>query len=197
MAQNLPVNLRVLIPAVENSTDGNSYRPGDVLKTRKGLTIEVGDTDAEGRIILADALAEASTENPELIVDFATLTGAARVALGPDLPAMFCNDERVANELLDSSRAAEDPLWRLPLWQPYKESLASKIADSNNISGSSFGGAIIAALFLEKFVEKNTPWVHIDTFAWNNGNKPGRPEGGEALGVRAVFELIRKRFDKR
>ena len=194
MNENLPVRLRVLIPAVENSTDGNSYRPGDVLKTRKGLTIEVGNTDAEGRIILCDAIAEACREKPELMIDFATLTGAARVALGPDLPAMFCNDEKVAAALLESAQKVEDPLWRLPLWQPYKSALDSKVADTNNVGGQA--GAITAALFLEKFVDDGIPWVHIDTFAWNPGSRPGRPEGGEALGMRASYELIKKKFGK-
>lgn len=196
MAQNLPVYLRVLIPAVENSTGGNSYRPGDIIKTRKGLSIEIGDTDAEGRLVLADALTEASSENPALIIDFATLTGAARVALGPELPAVFSNDDKLANELVETAMAVEDPLWRLPLWQPYKDMLGSKVADSNNV-GSGTAGAIIAALFLEKFVGNNIPWVHIDTFAWNNGSRPGRPEGGEALGMRASFELIKKRFGRK
>jgi len=196
MSQNLPVYLRVLIPAVENSTGGASYRPSDIIQTRKGLSIEIGDTDAEGRLILADALTEASSENPELIIDFATLTGAARVALGPELPAMFSNNDKIAHELVEAAMAVEDPLWRLPLWQPYKDNLNSKIADSNNIGGS-MAGAIVAALFLEKFVGKDIPWVHIDTFSWNNSSKPGRPEGGEALGMRAGFELIRKRFGKK
>ena len=195
MSQNLPVYLRVLIPAVENATDGASYRPGDIIRTRKGLSIEIGDTDAEGRLVLADALAEASGEKPALIIDFATLTGAARVALGPELPAMFSNNDKIAQELAEAAMAVEDPLWRLPLWQPYKDNLNSKIADSNNIGGS-FAGAITAALFLEKFVGEGLPWVHIDTYAWNNGSRPGRPEGGEALGMRAAFELIRKRFGK-
>lgn len=195
MAQKLPVQLRVLIPAVENSTDGHSYRPGDIIHTRKGLTVEVGDTDAEGRIVLADALAEASTENPALIVDFATLTGAARVALGPDLPAMFCNDDDTAYDLLKAATSCEDPLWRLPLWQPYKDMLKSKVADTNNIGGS-HAGAITAALFMEKFVGKDIPWVHIDTFAWNPSSKPGKPEGGEALGMRAVFAFIQQKFGK-
>jgi leucyl aminopeptidase len=196
MAQNLPVCLRVLIPAVENSTGGNSYRPSDIIKTRKGISVEVGDTDAEGRIILADALAEASAGKPALIIDFATLTGAARVALGPDLPALFSNDDKLANALLESSAAVEDPLWRLPLWQPYKEMLSSKIADTNNISGGGHAGAITAALFLEKFVDKGISWVHIDTFAWNPSSRPGRPEGGEALGMRSCYQLIKKRFGK-
>ncbi len=195
MAQKLPVQLRVLIPAVENSTDGHSYRPGDIIHTRKGLTVEVGDTDAEGRIVLADALAEASSEEPALIVDFATLTGAARVALGPDLPAMFCNDDDTAYDLLKAATSCEDPLWRLPLWQPYKDMLKSKVADTNNIGGS-HAGAITAALFMEKFVGKDIPWVHIDTFAWNPSSKSGKPEGGEALGMRAVFAFIQKKFGK-
>lgn len=196
IAANLPVRLRVLIPAVENSVDGDSFRPSDIIKTRKGLSVEVGDTDAEGRLILCDALAEACNDKPELVVDFATLTGAARVALGPDLPAMFSNDKAVARELLDCSETVQDPLWQLPLWQPYKEWLSSKIADTNNIGGS-YAGAITAALYLEKFVEKDVPWVHIDTFAWNPSSKPGRPEGGEALGMRAVYELLSNRYGKK
>lgn len=196
MAANLPVQLRVLIPAVENSVDGNSFRPSDVIKTRKGLSVEVGDTDAEGRLILCDALYEGSTEKPKVIIDFATLTGAARVALGPDLPAMFSNDDGVAQKLLDSAKRVQDPLWQLPLWQPYKEWLGSKIADTGNIGGS-YAGAITAALYLEKFVEKGVPWVHIDTFAWNASTRPGRPEGGEALGMRAVFEYIRSSVVKK
>lgn len=188
------MRLRVLIPAVENSTDGDSYRPGDVIPTRKGLTIEVGNTDAEGRIILCDAIAEACKEKPDLMIDFATLTGAARVALGPDLPAMFCNDEKIAAALLESGIKTEDPMWRLPLWQPYKSALDSKIADTNNIGGQA--GCITAALFLEKFVDAGIPWVHIDTFAWNPGSRPGKPEGGEALGMRASYDLIKKKFGK-
>jgi len=193
MSENLPVRLRVLIPAVENSMDGNSFRPSDVIKTRKGLTVEVGDTDAEGRLILCDALAEACSEKPDLLIDFATLTGAARVALGPDLPAMFSNNKQTARDLLDASERVQDPLWELPLWQPYKDWLNSKIADTNNIGGS-FAGAITAALYLEKFVDKEVPWVHIDTYAWNPSTKPGKPEGGEALGMRATFDLIKSKF---
>jgi leucyl aminopeptidase len=195
MSENLPVRLRVLIPAVENSMDGNSFRPSDVIKTRKGLSVEVGDTDAEGRLVLCDALAEACSEKPDLLIDFATLTGAARVALGPDLPAMFSNDKNVARDLLDSAEKTQDPLWQLPLWQPYKEMLNSKIADTNNVGGS-YAGAITAALYLEKFVDKEVPWVHIDTFAWNPGSKPGKPEGGEALGLRATYDLIKNKFGK-
>lgn len=196
MAAELPVRLRVLIPAVENSMDGNSFRPSDVIRTRKGISVEIGDTDAEGRLVLCDALAEACSEKPELLIDFATLTGAARVALGPDLPAVFCNDKKTALALLDSAEKVQDPLWQLPLWQPYREMLNSKVADINNVGGS-FAGAITAALYLEKFVDKEIPWVHIDTYAWNPSSKPGRPEGGEALGMRAVYELIRNRFGKK
>lgn len=192
MAANLPVDLRVLIPAVENSVDGHSFRTGDVIKTRQGMTVEIGNTDAEGRLILCDALTEACADKPDLVIDFATLTGAARVALGPDLPAMFCNDDTLAHDLLLAAQAVEDPLWRLPLWQPYKEQLASKIADTNHIGGQA--GAITAALFLEKFITDKTNWVHIDTFAWNSGARPGRPDGGEALGMRASFELIQRRY---
>lgn len=192
MAANLPVDLRVLIPAVENSVDGNSFRTSDIIKTRNGMTVEIGNTDAEGRLILCDALTEACADKPDLIIDFATLTGAARVALGPDLPAMFCNDDSVANDLLAAAQKVDDPLWRLPLWQPYKDALASKIADTNHIGGQA--GAITAALFLEKFITAGTPWVHIDTFAWNAGSRPGRPEGGEALGMRAAFAMIQQRY---
>ncbi|MDF3025373.1 MAG: pepA [Alphaproteobacteria bacterium] len=193
MAENLPVRLRVLIAAVENSVDGDSFRPSDVIQTRKGLSVEVGDTDAEGRIILCDALAEACTEKPDLLVNFATLTGAARVALGPDLPALFSNDDTLASDLLAQSRKTQDPLWQLPLWQPYKGWLDSKIADTNTIGGS-FGGAIVAALYLDKFVDKDVSWAHIDTFAWNASNRPGRPEGGEALGIRAVYAHIAQKY---
>ncbi|MDI1227455.1 MAG: leucyl aminopeptidase family protein [bacterium] len=193
MAEKLPVRLRVLIAAVENSVDGDSFRPSDVIQTRKGLSVEVGDTDAEGRIILCDALAEACTEKPDLLVNFATLTGAARVALGPDLPALFSNDDDLAADLMAASKQTQDPLWHLPLWQPYKGWLDSKIADTNTIGGS-FGGAIVAALYLDKFVDKDVSWAHIDTFAWNASNRPGRPEGGEALGIRAVYAHIAQKF---
>lgn len=197
MAAKLPVRLRVLIPAVENSISGNAFRPGDVIKTRKGLSVEIGNTDAEGRVILGDALTEACREKPALVIDFATLTGAARVALGPELPAMFSNNDKLANDLLEASRKAEDPMWRLPLWEPYYDMLGSKIADINNAGAGGMGGAITAALYLQKFVDAETPWVHIDTYAWNNGAKPGRPDGGEALGMRAAYGLIQKRFGKR
>ncbi len=190
MAAKLPVRLRVLIPAVENSVSGNAMRPLDVLRTRKGITVEVGNTDAEGRLVLCDALAEADRERPDLLVDFATLTGAARVALGTDLPALFCNDDGVADRLLGHGRAEADPLWRLPLHAPYRRLLDSKVADINNISDGPYAGAITAGLYLAEFVSPRTPWVHIDVMGWNVAAKPGRPEGGEAMGVRAVYALI-------
>jgi len=190
MAARLPIRLRVLVPAVENSVSGNAYRPLDVLQTRKGLTVEVGNTDAEGRLILSDALAEASAEKPALMIDFATLTGAARVALGTDLPAMFCNDDATAEALLRHGLAEDDPLWRLPLHKGYRGQLDSPVADINNVSEGGYGGAITAALFLQEFVEPGFPWVHIDLMAWNLANRPGRPKGGEAMGLRAVYALI-------
>ncbi len=194
MAAKLPVRLRVLIPAVENSVSANAMRPGDVLDTRKGLTIEVGNTDAEGRVILADALFEATTEKPEVIVDFATLTGAARIALGTDLPALFVNDDTLANQLLGASERAEDPLWRMPLWPGYRKHVRGKIAHLTNSPAGRYGGAITAALFLEHFVEDEIAWAHIDVMAWNLSASPGRPEGGEAMGMRAVFEGLKARF---
>lgn len=190
MAAKLPVRLRVLIPAVENSVAGNAMRPLDVLRTRKGLTVEVGNTDAEGRLVLCDALAEADRERPDLLVDFATLTGAARVALGTELPALFCNDDAVADRLLGHGRAEADPVWRLPLHAPYRRLLNSKVADINNISDGPYGGAITAALYLAEFITPRTPWVHLDVMGWNVSAKPGRPEGGEAMGIRAVYALI-------
>ena len=193
MAAKLPLRLRVLVPAVENSVSGNALRPLDVIATRKGLTVEVGNTDAEGRLVLADALSEADGEDPGLIVDFATLTGAARVALGPSLPAMFCNDDAAAAAMLRHAVAEGDPLWRLPLHRPYRANLDSKVADLNNISGDAFAGAIVAALFMAEFVRSTTPWVHFDIMAWNTKAAPGRPEGGEAMGLRAAFAMIAER----
>ena len=190
MAEKLPLRLRVLIPAVENAVAGNAFRPLDVLQTRKGLTVEVGNTDAEGRLVLCDALAEADSEKPEMLIDFATLTGAARVALGPDLPAMFCNDDKLAGVILRQGAAEGDPLWRLPLFKGYRQGLDSKVADLNNISNSPYGGAITAALFLEQFVSPATRWAHFDVMAWNVVGRPGRPEGGEAMGLRAVYAAI-------
>ena len=190
MAAGLRLRLRVLVPAVENSVSGDAFRPLDVLKTRQGMTVEVGNTDAEGRLVLCDALAEAAREKPGLVVDFATLTGAARVALGAELPAMFCNDDKTAEALLRHGTAQQDPVWRLPLHRPYRRQLDSKVADINNISSGAYGGAITAALFLQEFVGAKTPWVHLDIMAWNTAAKPGRPEGGEAMGLRAVYALI-------
>jgi leucyl aminopeptidase len=192
MKLNLPVRLRVLVPAVENSIAGNAMHPLDILKTRKGITVEVGNTDAEGRLVLGDALWEASQEQPRLLVDFATLTGAARVALGTELPALFCSDDATAEQLRQSGLQVDDPLWPMPLHEPYRSLLDSKIADISNISNGSYGGAITAALFLREFVLPGIPWVHIDVMAWNLRSLPGRPEGGEAMGVRAVTELIRQ-----
>jgi leucyl aminopeptidase len=193
MAANLRVRLRVLVPAVENSVSGDAFRPLDILPTRKGLTVEIGNTDAEGRLILCDALAEADREKPDLIVDCATLTGAARVALGPELPALFCNDDATADALLRHGLAERDPLWRLPLHAGYRRQLDSKIADLNNAPDWPFAGAIIGALFLAEFVDAATPWVHIDMMAWNTAGRPGRPEGGEATGLRALYAMIAER----
>jgi leucyl aminopeptidase len=194
MMAGLPVRLRVLVPAVENVVSGDAFKPLDVLKTRKGLTVEVGNTDAEGRLILCDALAEADSEKPELLIDFATLTGAARVALGPDLPALMSNNDALANDLTEAGTAVDDPMWRLPLWAPYRKGLDSKVADINNVTTNGFAGAITAGLFLQEFVSKETPWAHLDTYAWNGSARPGRPEGGEALGLRAAYAVIAKRF---
>jgi len=194
MRAKLPVRLRVLIPAAENSIAGNAFRPGDVLRTRKGLFVEIGNTDAEGRLVLGDALARACEEQPVLVLDFATLTGAARVALGPDLPALFANDEALAGDIAATADAVADPLWRLPLWQPYNDMLKSDVADINNAPGGGFAGTITAALFLERFVSPSIPWAHLDTFAWRPTAKPGRPKGGDALGLRAAWELLRRRF---
>jgi leucyl aminopeptidase len=190
MDAKLPVRLRVLVPAVENLVAGNAYKPLDIIKTFKGLTVEIGNTDAEGRLILCDALAEGDLEKPDLMIDFATLTGAARVALGTDLPALFANDDDVAEQLLAAGRAVDDPLWRLPLYRPYAKGLESKLADLNNVSSSGQGGAISAALFLQAFVSERTPWVHIDLMASNGAHRPGRPVGGEAMGLRAVYAMI-------
>jgi leucyl aminopeptidase len=194
MSAGLPVRLRVLVPAVENAVAGNAYRPGDVLTSRQGITIEIDNTDAEGRIVLCDALTEAAAESPEIIVDFATLTGAARVALGTDLPAMFCNRDDVANALAESAERVHDPLWRMPLHRPYRELIDSRIADIANSSGAPYGGAITAALFLQDFVPAETPWVHFDLMAWNLRARPGRPEGGEAMGLRALLDYLGTRY---
>ncbi|MGX5842269.1 leucyl aminopeptidase family protein [Mesorhizobium sp. ArgA1] len=194
MAAGLKVRLRVLIPAVENSIAGNAFRPGDVLVSRKGITVEIGNTDAEGRLVLADALALADDEEPDLLIDMATLTGAARVALGPDLPPFYTGDETLASELAAASVAVEDPLWRMPLWRPYDAKLASKIADINNVTTDGFAGSVTAALFLKRFVERTAGWAHFDIFAWNPSDRPHGPAGGEAQGIRALERVISKRF---
>ncbi|ESX59451.1 MULTISPECIES: leucyl aminopeptidase family protein [unclassified Mesorhizobium] len=194
MAAGLKIRLRVLIPAVENSIAGNAFRPGDVLTSRKGLTVEIGNTDAEGRLVLADALALADDEEPELLIDMATLTGAARVALGPDLPPFYTGDEALASELAAASVAVEDPLWRMPLWRPYDGRLASKIADINNVTTDGFAGSVTAALFLKRFVERTTGWAHFDIFAWNPSDRPYGPAGGEAQGIRALERVISRRY---
>lgn len=194
MACRLPVRLHLLIPAVENAVSGAAYRPGDVLRSRSGVSVEIGNTDAEGRLILADALAHAGEDKPALIVDLATLTGAARTALGPDLPALFANDEALAADLLAAGTAIDDPLWRLPLWGPYEELIASDVADIANAGDSPFAGAVTAALFLQKFVPAGTPWAHIDTYAWRPAAKPGRPKGGDALGMRALWAMLQRRY---
>jgi len=194
MQHKLPVRLKLLIPAVENSVSGNAYRPGDIIPSRKGLSIEIGNTDAEGRVVLADALAFACEALPDLVIDFATLTGAARIALGADLPPLFSNRDELAGNIQKAGDEVEDPLWTMPLYQPYRKQIESSIADLNNSGSTAFGGCITAALFLEHFVDSEIPWVHIDTFAWNQADRPGRPQGGEALGLRAVFRYLQTRY---
>jgi len=194
MGAGLKVRLQLLIPAVENAIAGNAFRPGDVLRSRKGLTVEIGNTDAEGRLVLADALALASEGEPDLIIDFATLTGAARVALGPDLPALFTREDATAEALAAAGKDSDDPVWRLPLHEPYAEWLKSDIADTNNAHGNAFAGSSVAALFLDKFVAEGIDWAHFDTFAWRPNGKPGRPKGGAALGLRASWRMLQRRF---
>ncbi len=194
MEAHLPVRLHLLIPAVENSVSADSFRPGDVLNSRKGLTVENTNTDAEGRLVLGDALTRACEDAPELLIDFATLTGAARVALGPDLPATFANDDALAADLLAAGVAEDDPLWRMPLWDGYDEMLKSDIADMVNAPDGGMAGAVTAALFLRRFVTPGTPWVHLDTFAWRTAAKPGRAKGGEAYGLRAAWRLLEDRY---
>jgi leucyl aminopeptidase len=196
IALALPVRLRLLIGAVENSVSGSSYRPGDVLRTRKGLTVEIGNTDAEGRLVLADLLAEADRERPALLIDCATLTGAARVALGPDLPALFTPDDDLALDLLTAGKTAFEPLWRLPLHGPYRELIDSPIADLNNSGKGSHAGAITAALFLERFVTDTPSWAHLDIYAWNAESRPGRSKGGEATGLRALLAALERRYPR-
>ncbi len=194
MAANLPVRLRVLLPIVENMVSGRAFRPMDVVPTRKGLTIEIGNTDAEGRVILADALALGAADKPMMMLDFATLTGAARVAVGADMPALFSNDDALAGELLAAGERCFDPMWRLPLHKGYEKMIRGKVADITNAPASSFGGAITAALFLQRFVEPGVSWAHFDLFGWNAAPSLGRPEGGEAFALRAIFDVIKRRF---
>lgn len=193
MARGLKVRLRVLIPAVENSISGKSFRPRDIYRSRKGITVEIGNTDAEGRLVLADALTLADDDKPEFIADFATLTGAARVALGPDVPPFFTDDDALADEMMNAGTAEQDPVWRLPLWRPYEAMLDSKTADINNVGTGGQGGAITAALFMRRFLEAKS-WLHLDIFAWNGASKPGRPEGGECMTARALYTLLCKRY---
>jgi leucyl aminopeptidase len=194
MDAGLRVRLRVLIPAVENAISAGSFRPGDVLTSRKGLTVEIGNTDAEGRLVLADALTLAGEEEPALLVDLATLTGAARVALGPDVVPIYTDDNALAEDLVRHGAAVADPLWRMPLWRPYATMLDSKVADINNAGQGAYAGSITAALFLSRFVPAGTPWLHADIFAWTPAAKPGKPEGGEAQAIRAIFALLTERF---
>jgi leucyl aminopeptidase len=193
MSVKIRARVRVLVPAVENAISGNAYRPGDVLATRKGLTVEVGNTDAEGRLVLCDALAFADAEHPDLVMDFATLTGAARVALGPELPALFGSDERMVHELARAGAAEHDPLWPMPLWAGYEDELASKIADLNNVAPGALAGAIFAALFLKRFVTES-PWLHVDLYAWNAKDRPGRCVGAEAQALRGAYRYLVERY---
>jgi len=192
MARKLPLRITLLVPAVENAVGPDAFRPGEVVATRTGVSVEIDNTDAEGRVILGDALAYAGEQSPDLLLDFATLTGAARIALGPDLPALFSNDDALAQAWLDAGAQARDPLWRMPLWRPYLRYLASKVADMAN-AGSRMAGSVTAALYLERFVPAGLPWAHLDTYAWNDSDRPGRPAGGEALGLRAAYGMLKAR----
>ena len=192
--EKLPIHLQLLIPTVENAVSGAAYRPGDIVKSRAGMFVEIDNTDAEGRLILADALTRAGEDKPELIIDFATLTGAARVALGPDLPAFFANNDELAAIAAQCAREIDDPLWRLPLWDPYDEMLKSDLADLANAANSPMAGSIVAAMFLKRFVPEGAIWAHLDTYAWRDAARPGRPKGGEALGLRAMFALLKRRY---
>ena len=193
MAQRLPVRLTLLVPAVENSIGPNAFRPGEVVATRKGISVEIDNTDAEGRMVLCDALAYAGEQSPDLILDFATLTGAARIALGPDLPALFANDDALADAWIAAGIQRRDPVWRMPLWRPYLRYLTSHVADLAN-AGSRMAGAVTAALYLERFVPAGQSWAHLDVYAWNDSDRPGRPAGGEALALRSAFELLKGRY---
>ena len=194
MTAQLNVRLRVLIPAVENSVAGNSFRPGDVLQSRKGLSVEIGNTDAEGRLVLADALDLADSERPDLLIDMATLTGAARVALGPDLPPFYTDDDELASDIARHSMTSNDPVWRLPFWDRYNEMFSTRIADINNTGKGGFAGSITAALFLRRFVEKAGSYVHLDIYGWVPAARPGRPAGGEPQASRALFSLLSERY---
>jgi leucyl aminopeptidase len=194
MARRLPVRITLLVAAVENAIGPNAYRPGDVIATRKGVSVEIDNTDAEGRIVLCDALARAGELQPELLLDFATLTGAARIALGPDLPALYSNDEALAGDWLGAGERSRDPLWRMPLWRPYLRYLTSGIADIANGSSSSMAGSVTAALYLERFVPAGQAWGHVDVYAWNDSDRPGKPAGGEAQGLRATFAMLQARY---
>jgi len=196
MGADLKIALRVLIPAVENAVAGDAFRPLDVYPSRKGLSVEIGNTDAEGRLVLADALALADEESPELLIDLGTLTGAARVALGPELPPYYTDDERLAADVARHAAAENDPLWRLPLWQRYDQNIDSKVADVNNVAAGGMAGSIICALFLKRFVSKARSWLHFDIYAWTPSAKPGRPEGGECQAARALFALLTERYGK-
>lgn len=196
MANGVDVRLRVILPIVENAISGPAFRPGDIFPSRKGLTVEIGNTDAEGRLILADALALADEDRPELLFDFATLTGAARVALGPDLPPFYTMDDALAADIARHARAAHDPVWRMPLWEPYDAWLDSKVSSLNNVTGGSFAGSITAALFLRRFVEHAPSWAHFDIYAWNPATRPGRPEGGESQAARLLLSLLIERYGR-
>ncbi len=194
LRSRIKARILLLVPAVENAVGPNAYRPGDVIKTRAGLSVEIGNTDAEGRVILCDALTYAQEQAPALMINFATLTGAARIALGPDLPALFSNDEALANALLQTGVECNDPLWRMPLWSPYNKMISSSIADLNNAGSSRMAGCITAALYLQRFVHAHTRWAHIDTYCWNDSDQPGRPKGGACQSLRAVYHHLMQRF---
>jgi leucyl aminopeptidase len=196
MAAKLPVRLRIVVPAADNAVSGSAFRPGDIIKSRAGLTVEIGNTDAEGRLVLADALAFADEETPDLLIDIATLTGAARVALGPELPAFYADDDALAERLYTAGMKVADPLWRMPFWAPYDKDLKSRVADVNHISNSPFAGSITAALFLKRFVKNAERYVHLDIYGWTSKSAPGKPQGGEPQGTRALFELIRNDFGR-
>jgi len=193
MARKLPLRITLLVAAVENAIGPNAFRPGEVIATRKGVSVEIDNTDAEGRIVLCDALARAGELKPDLLLDFATLTGAARVALGPDLPALYANDEALAADWLTAGQQVRDPLWRMPLWRPYLRYLTSSVADLANGSATTMAGSVTAALFLERFVAEGQPWGHVDVYAWNDSDRPGKPAGGEAQGLRAAYALLKSR----